>query len=111
TGKEMNTRGAPTDLWATYYLMAWEAIKAPPSLRKPWPIDNRTLANTPIASPALTADGDVPVPVTTILAPSQRPATLSVTGSVPLPLSRPTTFAPRPTVKRQTPIAGAASSP
>jgi len=111
TRKEMNTIGAPTDLWATYYLMAWEAIKAPPGLRKPWPIDNRTLANTPVASPALTANGEVPVPVTTTLAPSQRTATLSATGSIPLPISRPTTSALRPTRKPQTPIAGAASSP
>ncbi|MEH2544098.1 putative caspase-like protein [Bradyrhizobium sp. AZCC 2262] len=109
--KEISTIGAPTDLWATYYPMAWEAIKAPPSLRKPWPIDNRTLANTPIASSALTTDDEVPVPVTTTLAPSQRAATLSATGSIPLPLSRPTTSAPRPTRKPQTPIARAASSP
>jgi len=109
--KEINTIGAPTDLWATYYPMAWETIKAPPSLRKPWPIDNRTLANTPIASPALTADDKAPVPVTTILAPSQRTATLSAAGSTPLPLSRPTTSALQPTRKRPAPIAHAASSP
>jgi uncharacterized caspase-like protein len=109
--KEINTIGAPTDLWATYYPMAWEAIKAPPSLRKPWPIDNRTLANTPIASPALTADDEAPVPVTTILAPSQRSSTLPATGSIPMPLTRPATSTLRPTRNRPTPIAQAASSP
>ena len=113
--KEINTPPvpmvAPTDLWATYYPTAWEEIKAPPGLTQPWPIDNRTLVNPRIASPALTTDNEVPVPATTILAPSQRTATLSAIGSIPLPIPRPATSSLRPTPKRSTPIAPAASSP
>src|SRR5439155_2947568 len=79
--KEINAapvpKGSPMDLWAIYYPIAWEKIKAPSNLRKPWPIDNRTMVNPRIASPALTTDDEVPVPVTTIVAPSQRTAKLS----------------------------------
>lgn len=107
--KEVNTIGAPTDLWATYYPMAWEATKAPSGSRKPWPVDNRTPANSRIAPPALTADDERPVGATSpMFAPSQRPAASSAT---PLPAPRPGTVAVRPTRQRPAPIAHAGSSP
>jgi uncharacterized caspase-like protein len=112
--KEINTplvvMMAPTDLWTNYYPVAWAEIKAPPSLTQPWPIDNRTLANSRIA-PAHTSGNEVPVPSTTTLAPSQRSSTLPVTGSIQMPLTRPATSTLRPTRNRPTPIAQAASSP
>jgi len=112
--KEINTPPvtmmAPTDLWTTYYPVAWAEIKAPPSLTQPWPIDNKILANSRIA-PAHTSGNEAPVPSTTTLAPSQRSSTLPVTGSIPMPLTRPATSTLRPTRNQPTPIAHAASSP
>ena len=107
--KEINTIGAPTDLWATYYPMAWEATKAPSGSRKPWPVDNRTPANSRISPPALTTDEGRPVAATSsMFAPPQRPATSSATL---LPAPRPGTVAVRPARQRPAPIAHAGSSP
>jgi hypothetical protein len=105
--KEVNTIGAPKDLWATYYPRAWEATRALSGSRKPWPLD-KTLANFRSASPALAADDEVPVGATNrTLAPSVRSATQSV---APLPTPRPATVAPRPVRRQPAPIAPAGTS-
>ena len=116
---------AMTSLWATYYPKAWEEIKAPQSQplqvvssTPSWPIDNATLASPRIASPALTTDNEIPLltilapPPTSMLPRTGRTAMPSprTTGSIPLPIRRPATFASPPARKRPTPITRAAST-
>jgi len=106
--KEINRIGAPKDPWATYYPMAWEATRASPGLRKPWPVANRTLANPRVTSPALATGDEVPVAATNpTLAPSPRAA---MPSAIPLPFPRPATVASRPTRQRPASIAPLGSS-
>ena len=96
--KEINTiAAAPTDPWATYYPLAWEATKVPSGARKPWPVANRRIGPAP--------EDELPVAATnSALAPAQRAA---APPAASLPLPRPATVVPRPIHQRPAPaVAG-----
>jgi uncharacterized caspase-like protein len=114
--------------WATLDAAAQAGIKAPLSHPLPtlssrpfWPINNNIPASSGIESPVRTTENAEPIVFPTMLAPlptamqlqTRRTAMLLpwATGSIPLPVPRPATFAPPPTRNRPKPISASMFSP